>query len=168
LISAIIKPRLQYIFVLLILSLASTATRAADSKLGDLFCGNSPQPIAVDRHDAWRYAEQVAAQHEGAFVVRGDGASMAPLYPSGTVLVVERVSFDQLKRGATVIYRNEDGRPIAHVLVAPSRKGWRTAGLGNQHVDEESVSPENLLGVVMSAYTPVDLPLRNALHYAAQ
>ena len=163
-----IKPRLQLTFALLIIPLALSATRAAEAKPGDLFCGNSPQPIAVDRHDAWRYAEQVAAQHEGAFVVWGDGASMAPLYPSGTVLVIERVSFDQLRRGSTVIYRNSDGRPIAHVLVAPSRKGWRTAGLGNQHVDEESVSPENLLGVVMSAYTPIDLPLQNALHYAAQ
>ena len=163
-----IKQRLQLPFALLIIFLASSVARAAEAKPGDLFVGNSPQPIAVDRHDAWRYAEQVAAQHEGAFVVRGDGASMAPLYPSGTVLVIERVSFEELKRGATVIYRNKDGRPIAHVLVAPSRHGWRTAGLGNQHVDEESVSPENLLGVVVSAYAPIDLPLRNALHYAAQ
>jgi hypothetical protein len=168
LIAVIIKLRLQYLFVFLILFLASPVARAAEAKPGDLFFGNSPQPIAVDRHDAWRYAEQVAAQHEGAFVVRGDGASMTPLYPSGTVLVIERVSFDQLKRGATVIYRNKDGRPIAHVLVAPSRHGWRTAGLGNRCIDEESVSQENLLGVVMSAYTPIDLPLQNSLHYAAQ
>jgi hypothetical protein len=163
-----IKPHLPISFVLLIMSLALSVARAADSKPGNLFCGNSPQPIAVARQEAWRYAEQMAAQHEGAFVVRGDGASMAPLYPSGTVLVIEKVSFDQLKRGATVIYRNKDGRPIAHLLVAPSRHGWRTAGLGNKHFDEESVSPENLLGVVTSAYTPIDLPLRNALHYAAQ
>ncbi len=163
-----IKPNLSIPFVLLIMSLAWSVGRAADAGVGNLYFGNSPQPIALARRDAWRYAEQMAAQHDGAFVVRGDGASMEPLYPSGTVLVIERVSYDQLKRGATVIYRNKDGRPIAHVLVAPSRHGWRTAGLGNQHLDEESVSPDNLLGVVMSAYTPVDLPARNSLHYVAQ
>jgi hypothetical protein len=162
------KQHLPSIFVLLIISLVSSVARAADAKPGGIFFGNSPQPIAVARQEAWRYAEQMAAQHEGAFVVRGDGASMEPLYPSGTVLVIERVSFDQLKRGATVIYRNKEGRPIAHVLVAPSRKGWRTAGLGNQRLDKESVSPENLLGVVTSAYTPVDLDQRNSLHYVAQ
>jgi hypothetical protein len=163
-----LKQRLPIPFVLLIMSLAWSVGRAAESGPGNLYFGNSPQPIAVARREAWRYAEQMAAQHEGAFVVRGDGASMEPLYPSGTVLVIERVSYDQLKRGATVIYRNKDGRPIAHVLVAPSRHGWRTAGLGNQHLDEESVRPENLLGVVMSAYTPVDLPTRDTRNYVAQ
>lgn len=163
-----IKQRLHIAFVLLIVSLASAVGRASDATPVGLFAGNSPQPIAVARREAWRYAEQMAAQHDGAFVVRGDGASMEPLYPSGTVLVIERVSYDQLKRGATVIYRNQDGRPIAHVLVAPSRHGWRTAGLGNRHLDEELVSPENLLGVVMSAYTPVDLPVRDTRSYVAQ
>jgi len=154
--------------LLLIIALASSIGRAAESAPGDVFCGNSPQPIAVARREAWRYAEQMAAQYDGAFVVRGDGASMEPLYPSGTVLVIERVAYDQLKRGATVIYRNKEGRPIAHVLVAPSSKGWRTAGLGNQRMDDESVRPENLLGVVMSAYTPVDLPARDTRSYVAQ
>jgi len=162
------KQHLLSIFVLLIFVLASPIGRAGDSAPGGPFFGNSPQPVAVARREAWRYAEQVAVQHDGSFVVRGDGASMAPLYPSGTVLVIARVSFDQLKRGATVIYRNKEGRPIAHLLVAPSRKGWRTAGLNNQHLDEESVSPENLLGVVTSAYTPIDLPPLNAVHYVAQ
>jgi hypothetical protein len=162
------KQLISIIRVLFVIFLSAALSRAADSKPGDLFFGNSPLPVAVARPEAWRYAEQMAAQHDGAFVVRGDGASMAPLYPSGTVLVIERVSFDQLKRGATVIYRNKDGRPIAHLLVAPSRHGWRTAGLGNQHFDEESVSPENLLGIVTSAYTPIDLPLQNSLHYVSQ
>jgi len=148
--------------------LASSIGRAADVASGGLFFGNSPPPIAVARREAWKHAEQMAAQHDGSFVVRGDGASMAPLYPSGTVLVISRVSFDQLQRGATVIYRNHEGRPIAHVLVSLSRKGWRTAGLNNPHLDEESVSSENLLGVVLSAYTPVDLLPPDSLHYAAQ
>jgi len=162
------QPFLTRLFVLLILSLLTSFGRAADSVPGGLFLGSSPQPIAVARREAWRYAEKVAAQHEGAFVVRGDGLSMAPLYPSGTVLVIGRVSFDQLKRGDTVVYRNEEGRPIAHVLVSPSRDGWRAAGLNNSHLDEESVLPENLLGVVISAYTPVDLSPQNSLHYVAR
>jgi hypothetical protein len=154
--------------VLLVIFVSSSLGRASDARRGFLFFGNSPQPIAMARCEAWRYAERVAAQHDGSFVVRGDGPSMAPLYPSGTVLVIERVSYGQLKPGATVIYRNKEGRPIAHLLVALSRKGWRTAGLGNRDFDEESVRPENLLGVVTSAYTPVDLPLLNSLHYVAQ
>jgi phage repressor protein C with HTH and peptisase S24 domain len=162
------KQPLPIIRVLLIIFLGSALGRASDSTPGGLFFGNSPQPIAVARREAWKYAEQIAALHDGSFVVRGDGASMAPLYPSGTVLVIARVSFDQLQRGATVIYRNDEGRPIAHVLVSLSRKGWRTAGLNNPHLDEGSVSPENLLGMVTSAYTPVDLPTLNSVHYVAQ
>jgi hypothetical protein len=162
------KQHLPTTFGLLIIALASSIGRAADSSPGALFFGNSPQPIAVTRREAWKYAEQMAAQHDGSFVVRGDGASMAPLYPSGTVLVIARVPFDELKRGVTVIYRNQEGRPIAHVLVSLSRKGWRAAGLNNPHLDEESVSPENLLGVVTSAYTPVDLLPPDSAHYVAQ
>ena len=154
--------------VLLVIFLFSSAGRAADYKQGRLFFGNSPRPIAVARQEAWRCAEQVAARHDGSFVVRGDGLSMAPLYPSGTVLVIERVSYDKLKRGATVIYRNKEGQPIAHLLVAQSRNGWRAAGLGNEDIDDEFVGPENLLGIVTSAYTPVDLPPRNTLSYVAQ
>jgi phage repressor protein C with HTH and peptisase S24 domain len=131
-------------------------------------CYGSPQPIAVVKKEAWRLAERVAAQHLGSFVVRGDGPSMAPLYPSGTLLVIERVPYDQLKRGATVLFRNEDGLPIAHLLVERSSKGWRTAGLGNEYFDDEFVLPENLLGVVTHAFTPVDLPPKDALNYAAR
>jgi hypothetical protein len=154
--------------VLLVVFLSSSPSRAADYKPGHLFSGNSPHPIAVARQEAWRYAEQIAARHNGSFVVRGDGLSMAPLYPSGTVLVIERVSYDQLKRGATVIYRNKEGQPIAHLLVAQSRNGWRTAGLGNEDIDDEFVGPENLLGIVTSAYTPVDLPPWNTPSYVAE
>lgn len=78
---------------------------------------------------------------------------MLPLYPAGTRLVLREVPFPQLRPGQTVIYRNRAGRAVAHVLVARSRDGWRVRGLNNRLQDMEPVRAENLLGVVVAAYT---------------
>ena len=80
---------------------------------------------------------------------------MEPLYASGTIMVVARKKFEELRRGQTILYRNRANVTVAHVLVAKCADGWRVAGLNNRVHDNDGVRPENLLGVVVAAITPV-------------
>jgi len=109
----------------------------------------------------------VAAQHDGSFVVRGDGASMAPLYPSGTVLVIragflwstETRRHGDLSQQGGPADRSPARRPIPQRLAG---RRTRQPGLRRR------IRPAgNLLGVVTSAYMPVDLPLAGVSSYVA-
>ena len=80
---------------------------------------------------------------------------MLPLYAPGTILVLCQQPFTQLKRGQTVLYRNQERKIVAHVLVARTRDGWRAQGLNNRQHDMEPVHEENLVGVVIAAYRPL-------------
>ncbi len=80
---------------------------------------------------------------------------MLPLYEPGTILVLRQLPFAQLKRGQTVLYRNQENKIVAHVLVARTRDGWRAQGLNNRQHDMEPVHEDNLVGVVIAAYRPL-------------
>lgn len=120
----------------------------ASAWIRGVFTGNSPRPEAISP-DQLRDAPEVP----GDTAVVGRGRSMLPLYPAGTRLVLREVPFPQLRPGQTVIYRNRAGRIVAHVLIARTRDGWRVRGLNNRLQDMEPVRAENLLGVVVAAYT---------------
>jgi len=79
---------------------------------------------------------------------------MQPLYQSGTLLIVQPTSFEKLTRGMSVVFRSRN-RSIAHVLVAKTKDGWRTTGLNNRRHDYVCVNSDNILGVVVAAFTPV-------------
>ncbi|MFA5264019.1 MAG: S24/S26 family peptidase [Opitutaceae bacterium] len=108
--------------------------------------------------EAWKAAENEASQKTGAFVVCGSGSSMEPLYTAGTILVVAPTAFETLVAGSTVLYYNEDGTPVMHVLVAHTRNGWRVTGLNNDVHDYTPVTPKNLAGIVIHAFTPKGRP----------
>lgn len=80
---------------------------------------------------------------------------MQPLYPSGTLLVIQPRPFETLERGMTVMFRDDANRSIAHVLVARTADGWRTAGLNNRRDDYICVKADNIAGVVIAAYTEI-------------
>jgi hypothetical protein len=117
----------------------------------------SPHPELRSPGEAAALARNIAAANPGAFVIRGQGESMQPLYPSGTLLVVLPLPYEQLRRGMTVMFR-QDGtnRAIAHVLVAKTSNGWRTAGLKNRRDDYVSVNPGNIAGAVIAAFTEIE------------
>lgn len=116
----------------------------------------SPRPEVLPGGEAFGMARQLAAAHPGAFVVRGWGRSMQPLYPSGTVLVVRPMPFAALQRGMTVMFRNRSNHSVTHVLVARTPNGWRTAGLNNRRDDYVCVNAGNITGVVIAAFTEVE------------
>jgi len=80
---------------------------------------------------------------------------MQPLYNPGTILVLRHLPYGELKRGQTVLYRNQANKVIAHILVTKARDGWRTQGLSNASHDMEPVRDDNLVGIVIAAYSPL-------------
>lgn len=97
-------------------------------------------------------AERAAAQHDGDFALIGMGLSMAPLYTSGTALVVRPTSYFMLRPGMPVVYLNRRGAHVAHVLAQKLERGWVVCGLNNLEPDDELVTPRNLIGVVKYAF----------------
>ncbi len=114
----------------------------------------SPPADPVAPRDAWRLAEAYAIQHPGCDVMVGSGNSMLPLYPDRTVLVVQRVTTSELRRGMTVVFIGDRGQPVAHVLIEKTSRGWRAIGLGNGEPDITRVGYSNLIGMVVKAYAP--------------
>lgn len=111
--------------------------------------------------DARQQAEACAAQFPEAFVLAAAGESMKPLYSNGTILVCRRIAYAELERGMTILYRNQEHQVVAHLLVARARDGWRVAGLNNSRQDMEPVVADNLVGVVVAAFTPARLIVTN-------
>lgn len=126
----------------------------ADTYIAGQYVVGSPQAELRTPEEAGERALRTARSLPGAFVVRGTGDSMLPLYPSGTYLVVQPQPYEELERGMTVVFRNGE-RSITHLLVAKTGDGWRTAGLNNRRHDYMAVNAGNIRGVVVAAFTPV-------------
>jgi len=114
----------------------------------------SPVAEPVAPRDAWRLAEAYAADHLGCEVVIGRGDSMLPFYRDRTVLVLRRTAMSALRRGMTVVFTGDNGRPVAHTLLEKTSGGWRAIGAGNRDPDRTVVCSDNLVGVVVKAYAP--------------
>ncbi len=148
------------IWATLIVAICPAVARESDvAWIRGVYTGESPRPIALTEPEAWQRAAAIADHTPGAFVLMGMGQSMQPLYGPNTILVLRQLNYRDLKRGQTVLYRNQAQRVVAHVLVARVRDGWRVQGLNNRIHDMEPVLPENLVGVVVAAFKP-DRPSR--------
>ena len=115
----------------------------------------SPRPERVAPREAWRLAESLTANKPACEVMVGSGGSMLPLYPDRTVLVVERLPIGELKRGMTVVFIGDRGRPVAHTLIEKTWRGWVAQGLANGERDRTLVRERNYVGAVVRAFTPV-------------
>lgn len=147
------------------LMFAATVSLARETN-GDwvhgVFTGGSPQLVVTAEADAWQRATTMAENTPDAFVLVGSGSSMHPLYNPGTILVLRKQAYSELKRGQTVLYRSKQQKFVAHLLVAKVRDGWRVQGLNNMTHDMEAVSPDNFVGVVIAAFQPdaVERPMQ--------
>ncbi|KAF0093501.1 MAG: hypothetical protein E1N59_2770 [Puniceicoccaceae bacterium 5H] len=93
-------------------------------------------------------AKRVEQGGEGRASMLGGGTSMMPLYGEDTVIVYAPIAFEDLQAEMVVAYRNHAGRVVTHRLLKPSPKGWIAMGDHNRQLDEDYVTPENLIGVV--------------------
>jgi hypothetical protein len=128
----------------------------------------SPAAEVVPPFEALRLGRAYVAAHPGTDYLVGSGTSMLPLYPDHTVVVVQPLAPAELKAGMTVVYSNESGRPVAHVLVKKTSDGWVVMGVGNTDCDSTRVTAANLQGVVVKAFAPSRSPMVALLDEAAQ
>ncbi len=77
---------------------------------------------------------------------------MLPVYGENTVLVLQKVPYENLVAGMNVAYRNDHGAVVLHRLIAKDSGGWRAIGLNNPEEDPARVTPYNLLGIVYAAF----------------
>ncbi|MCM2275432.1 MAG: S24/S26 family peptidase [Candidatus Didemnitutus sp.] len=138
-----------------------------DPWIRGVYTAESPRPLHGTAHEAWLAAQDCLARTPGAFLLVGSGNSMQPLYPPGSVLILREVAYAELRRGQTVVYRNQRDRAVAHVLIAKARDGWRVRGLNNRTHDLEPVVADNLIGVVVAAFSSEE-PRRLALRAGPQ
>src|SRR4051794_2012510 len=96
------------------LLLGGCATYSPTKSL-DLFVRNAPLPTLVPHGKELATAEAVAAKTEGDFALYGVGASMDPVYLSGTALVVHPTVECALRPGQAVVYINRRGFYVAHM-----------------------------------------------------
>lgn len=120
------------------------------------YTGASPRPIVTPAANAWQQASALADRTDRAFVLVGSGMSMRPLYEPGAILVLRQIPYARLQRGQTVLYRNQQQKVVAHVLVTRARDGWRARGLNNPQHDMEPILVGNYIGVVIAAYQPTE------------
>jgi hypothetical protein len=106
--------------------------------------------------EAFSDAEAVANREPGRTTAKGTGDSMAPVYGDNTLLVINPIKYDELQAGMTVAYVNARGVRVVHKLVSRTKSGWFVIGINNARIDEDLVTPENLLGVVYASFHYAD------------
>lgn len=121
---------------------------------------HTPAAAVVSAGQQIRAAEARAATIPGAEAMWGVGRSMEPLYASHTALVVAPISYGDLRKGMTVVYRGSNGSMIAHSLTGDVPDGWIAQGVGNNREDNDLVTPDNLIGVIVAAYSEIHSPDR--------
>lgn len=126
-------------------------TAATDHNLM-MFAASAPAPTIVARGTELYAAEQAAKSLHGCFAVRGEGASMEPVYVPGTAVVVRTGGYEQLQPGMPVVYASSRGVTVAHMLVAQTAHGWVAAGVNNEASDTELVTRDNLVGIITQAF----------------
>ena len=71
--------------------------------------------------------------------------------------------FKALEKGMTVVYLNSRGRMVAHSLTGDIPKGWIAQGVNNAEEDDDLVTKENLIGVIVQAFSEAHSEFRVAL-----
>lgn len=113
-------------------------------------------PIMLTDINPWRRAEMIAAEvpHSSLLVVHGD--TFFPVYPGGTILVIQRLSLENLRPGMTVGFSRDWGNPLAlsvHVLDAQLPEGdWMTGRLGvDVRINRIRLDDKTYAGTVVAA-----------------
>ncbi len=139
--------------------LSGFATQSALGASPAEFSAFSPAARVVRPFEAIRLGKEYVASHPGTDFLVGSGDSMLPLYKDHTVVITQRIAMSELRRGMTVAYMGESGRPVAHVLVKKTLGGWVAKGVGNSEYDSALVTRDNLMGVVVKAFEPTASPM---------
>ncbi|PTY01148.1 hypothetical protein DB354_00455 [Opitutus sp. ER46] len=124
---------------------------------------HTPASTIVATGEQIRAAEHAAASIPGAEAMWGVGESMAPLYSSRTAIVVAPIKFSDLRKGMTVVYVSRRGNMVCHSLTGDLPKGWIAQGVNNDEEDDDLVTANNLVGVIVGAYSEMPSEFRTML-----
>lgn len=151
--------------VLVVIALAAATAQGGikSERLLAAIIRRTPASTIVDRGQQIKAAEAAAAAIPGAEAMWGVGDSMEPLYSSHTAIVVAPIKFKDLQKGMTVVYTNRHGHMVAHSLTGDLPKGWIAQGVANDEEDEDLVTAENLIGVIVQAYSEMPSEYRTML-----
>jgi signal peptidase I len=105
---------------------------------------SSDVPLA----DALVEARAVAALNPHWEVLAVQGSSMEPQFGDSSLLLVGAATFDDLRPGMVVVYRDATGDWVAHRLIQRTADGWVAKGYNNANNDPGLVTAKNLRGVV--------------------
>jgi len=90
----------------------------------------------------------------GSFVVRGSGESMLPTTGEATLFVVTPTKWEDLEVDDHVIYKDPNGRMIAHRLVQLDGDHWIVKGDNNSEIDPWVMTRDNYVGVIAGNFFP--------------
>lgn len=121
-----------------------------------LLGGCATEPIApqssLPRATAIAIAQQTADSLGGRVFTIAPTGSMKPTLDENSVVAVETVTYNDLRAGDIVIYRDAAGLPIVHRLHHKDGSRWIVLGDNNSTVDRETVTPTNLVGRVCAIF----------------
>ncbi|TLU83385.1 MAG: signal peptidase I [Chlorobium sp.] len=79
------------------------------------------------------------------------GTSMLPLFRVPDRLLVETNASQHLKEGDVIVFLNNSGTHVVHRIVGLVSEGYITQGDNSSYPDDISVTPEMVIGKVVSA-----------------
>jgi hypothetical protein len=151
--------------VLVTIGFLATAAQAGirSERLLAAIIKHTPASTIVSSGEQIRSAEQAAKTIPGAEAMWGVGDSMEPLFSSHTAIVVAPIDFNKLEKGMTVVYQSRDGHMVAHSITGDVPKGWIAQGVNNDQEDDDLVTADNLIGVIVGAYSEMNSEFRTML-----
>jgi peptidase S24-like protein len=111
---------------------------------------------SVSREHALALANAMARTVGGEVFTIAATGSMKPTLDESSVVTIEKVAFDQLRRGDIIIYRNNRGLPIIHRLYEQHGSHWLVLGDNNASIDSEAVTGANFVGRVCAIFYTSD------------
>lgn len=151
----IIKKKL--LLVLFPLNLALASTVLADDP--DTYDIGLPHPRTnVPFEKALSDAREIAATRNDWEVARCEGFSMSPFFTERCVLLVQKLSYNDLKIGMIGVYEDLDGDLVAHKLIGKTDDGWICRALQNQTNDPQLMNQKNYLGIAFGVFNAASGP----------
>jgi len=112
-------------------------------------------PMVETTADPWQRAELIAASVPNSRFVVGHGDAMLPLYAHGTVLVLQKLAWNHLQPGMTVVFGANPYSPFAvvcQILEERTPAGtWTARALSDTEASPVQVTQDNYIGTVVAA-----------------
>ena len=95
--------------------------------------------------------------------MRATGQSMNPYYGEDAILLVDQTHFTKLKAGMMVVYVNELGENVGHLVTEKTEAGWIAQGANNDRYDPTLVTAKNFIGIIFGVFNTSGLPQEDTL-----